>query len=69
MRNGKTFVEAYKAYWKKSDKSKKVNYNHPLYTNYMNVPITSDGVVYPGLITRREKEWKLFQTGVYDSSH
>ena len=69
MRNGKTFVEAYKAYWKKSDKSKKVNYNHSLYTNYMNVPITSDGVVYPGLITRREKEWKLFQTGVYDSSH
>ena len=69
MRNGMDFVTAYRKYWKNSDNSSNVNYNHSLYTNYMNSPTTSDGVVMPGLVSRRKSEWKLFQTGVYDSSH
>ena len=65
-RNGMNFEQAYKKYWRDSDKGSKVNYNHLLYTNYMSTPVTSDGVVYTGLISRRKSEWKLFQTGVYE---
>lgn len=63
---GETFVSAYKKWWKSSDESSKVNYNHPLYVNFMQY--TTNGGVY-GLISRRKSEWKLFQTGVYDASH
>lgn len=72
VRNNKTFVQAYNAYWD-SDKDLEykvpVNesmYNHQLYKNYMNVPITSNGVELPGLIARRKSEWILFKTGYYD---
>ena len=64
-----SFSAAYKQYWNDTDFKTSADYNHPLYTNYMSTPITADGVVMPGLITRRKSEWKLFQTGVYDSSH
>lgn len=38
-----------------------------LYNNYMSTPITDgDGNVYPGLITRRQNEWKLFHEGIYN---
>lgn len=60
------FVSAYKKYWKDKDNSKKVDYNHPLYTTYMQY-VTNGGV--SGLVKRRQSEWRLFQTGVYDSSH
>lgn len=63
------FVDGYKKYWKASDLKYKqkdaVDYNHPLYTQCMSTPIRSNGVVFPGLVTRREAEWRLFQTG-YD---
>ena len=60
------FVTAYKRYWKDRDGTSTVNYNHPLYTNYMQY-VTNGGTA--GLVKRRQSEWKLFQTGVYDSSH
>ena len=63
---GETFVSAYKKWWKDSDNSSQVNYNHPLYTNFMQY-VTNGGV--SGLVARRKSEWKLFQTGIYDASH
>lgn len=71
-RNGKTFVEAYQAYWTSSDLlygSEVANFNHPLYTTYMSKPDTSEGKVLSGLVTRRKKEWALFQTGIYDNKY
>lgn len=70
-RNGKTFNQAYKAYWKqerddKYGKKEKVDYNHKLYTQYMNVPVTSKGQYVRGLEERRKSEWRLFQTGYFD---
>lgn len=62
---GLTFVEAYKKYWKESDTSSEVDFNHPLYVNYMQYPYTSNGKPLPGLVRRRKAEWILFQTGVY----
>lgn len=67
-RNGKTFVQAYKAYWDESrddkfkKKDSKADYSHKLYTEYMDEPIASN---LPGLKVRRESEWTLFQTGYY----
>lgn len=58
---GENFVNAYKKWWKNGDESSQVNYNHPLYTNFMQY--TRE------VVWRRQLEWKLFQTGVYDASH
>ena len=66
MYTSMNFVDSYKKYWKKSDFSSSANYNHPLYTNYMQY-VTNGGLL--GLVKRRKSEWVLFQTGVYDSSH
>lgn len=72
-RNGKTFVQAYKAYWDESrddkfpKKDSNADFSHKLYTTYMNIPITSNGEVARGLVTRRESEWTLFQTGYYST--
>ena len=72
-RNGKTFVEAYNAYWNaETDDEYGVTsndsmYNHPLYTNYMSEPVTSNGNYMLGLERRRKSEWILFKTGYYDS--
>ena len=55
---GVTFNSAYTRYWKKGDESSTPNYNHPLYVNFMRY--TTD------VQTRREREWKLFQTGSYN---
>lgn len=63
---GETFVSAYKKWWKSSDEGSQVNYNHPLYTNFMQY-VTNGGL--SGLVARRKSEWKLFQTGIYDASH
>ena len=56
---GETFVSAYKKWWDngKSDR---------LYNNFMKY-VTNGGEY--GLIRRRESEWKLFKTGVYDWAH
>lgn len=59
--NGMSFNEAYQRWWKDSDFGSNVNYNHPLYTNFM-FQLAGD------FADRRESEWKLFQTGVYDRS-
>lgn len=59
--NGMSFNEAYQKWWKDSDFGTEVNYNHPLYTNFM-FQLAGD------FADRRESEWKLFQTGVYDRS-
>ena len=74
-RNGKTFVEAYKAYWNQNTddyyvkKNKSADFNHKLYTNYLNQPTTTNhGKTYlRGLERRRKSEWTLFQTGYYDN--
>lgn len=71
-RNGKTFVEAYTAYWNQEtddqfeEKDSNANFNHSLYTQYMNKPNTSNGAYSRGLENRRKSEWTLFQTGYYD---
>ena len=69
-RNGKTFMEAYEVYWTEEDdlfgeKNASPNFNHSLYTTYMNVPVTSKDGYQPGLERRRKSEWALFQTGYY----
>lgn len=71
-RNGKTFKEAYNAYWKESDDEYGVTpnnnmYNHSLYTQYMKEPQTSDGEYLKGLENRRKSEWILFKTGYFDT--
>lgn len=70
-RNGLTFKQTYNKYWKQDRDDKynqkgEVNYNHNLYSNYMNTPTTSQGQVLSGLIERRKSEWLLFQTGYFD---
>ena len=70
IRNGKTFKQAYLTYWEEDDdkfkeKNSNADFNHQLYTTYMNKPITADGQVLSGLIKRRDSEWTLFQTGYY----
>ena len=65
-----TFVESYKAYWNSEVddlyEQDDANYNAKLFTEYMNVPVTSDGEFNQGLENRRRSEWRLFQTGYYD---
>lgn len=68
IRNGKNFVEAYKAYYDenrdgKYGKKDETDFNHSLYTTYLNKPTTSKDKELPGLVTRRKSEWILFQTG------
>lgn len=70
-RNGKTFVQAYNAYWNETDdqyeeQNFNADFNHKLYTEYMENPNTSNGKVLEGLVRRRKSEWILFQTGYYD---
>lgn len=57
------FATAYKTYWKNGDLKSSVDFNHPLYTNYMQY-VTNGGVA--GLIRRRKAEWRIFQTGNYE---
>lgn len=65
------FSSAYNQYWNQDTDDEygisenSTMYNHVLYTNYMSKPITSDGKVAKGLITRRQYEWLLFKTGYY----
>lgn len=72
-RNGKTFVEAYNAYWNaETDDEYGVTpndsmYSHPLFTTYMCKPVTANGNYMLGLERRRKSEWILFKTGYYDS--
>lgn len=72
VRNGKTFVQAYKEYWNENnDLEYKASpneemYNHKLYVNYMSEPTTSKGKELKGLIRRRRSEWILFKTGYFD---
>lgn len=71
-RNGKTFSQAYNAYWNEDkddyfkNKNKNADFNNKLYTQYMNLPVTSKGIYSSGLERRRKSEWTLFQTGYYD---
>lgn len=66
-----TFKEAYTRYFNQDEDNKYGNvvgdFNHELYTNYMSIPIKSNGEIAPGLVTRRESEWTLFQTGYMDT--
>lgn len=66
-----TFKEAYNQYYaqEKDDKYGQTlgDFSHLLYTEYMDVPIKSNGEVAPGLVTRRKSEWTLFQTGYMDN--
>ena len=60
-REGKTFEEACKAYWKqdrddKYGKKGQVDYNHNFYTKYMKYGTTSGGRFLPGLENRRKDE-------------
>lgn len=72
LRNGKTFVQAYTAYWDQErddlydEKNSAADFSHKLYTQYMNKPVTSDGKYLAGLERRRKSEWILFQTGYYN---
>lgn len=64
------FVDSYKAYWnnEKDDLQGQsdANYEHKLYTTFMEYPRVASGQVSQGLIRRRKSEWRLFQTGYYD---
>ena len=51
------FVDAYNRY----------GTTQAMYDNYMSTPITSRGVVAPGLIRRRKAEFILFSTGNYNA--
>lgn len=72
VRNGKTFIQAYNAYWNQEiDGEYKVEananmYEHSLYTEYMCKPTTSKGQELSGLVARRKSEWILFKTGYFD---
>ena len=70
----RNFVDSYKAYWDSSAdnlyKANSANMNHSLYTQYMSKPDTvqgGDGSSVAGLVRRRQSEWRLFQTGYYDT--
>lgn len=69
-RNGKTFLQAYEAYWSDSKTEEYFGqsnnssiYSEPFYTNYMSTGTTSNGEFSQGLQDRREDEWLLFTTG------
>lgn len=51
----KGFVQSYNQYGNTEE----------LYENLLNSPITSNGKVAPGLVTRRKDEWNLFHRGYY----
>ena len=62
------FRDIYLQYWNQERDDRlggEPDFNHGLYINHMNKPITSKGTVLQGLIARRESEWRLFQTGHY----
>lgn len=66
------FVDSYNAYWKEEDdlfeeKNPDANFSHSLFTQHMCKPVTGNGTYYPGLERRRKSEWRLFQTGYYDT--
>ena len=66
------FIDSYNAYWKEEDdffeeKNQNANFLHPLYTQHMSLPVTGGGNYYEGLARRRKSEWRLFQTGYYDT--
>ena len=67
------FVDSYKKYWNQEkddlfeEKDPNADYTHSLYTQYMSKPTTSDGVKLEGLERRRKSEWRLFQSGYYDT--
>lgn len=68
---GMSFKEAYKQFWSqdrddKYGKKEQVDYNHNLYSKFMNLPVTSQGEYLEGLENRRKSEWLLFQTGYFD---
>lgn len=68
-KNGKTWVEAYNAYWNETDDEYGVTenatmYNHLLYSDHMYLPNAGKDV---SLTTRRESEWLLFKTGYFDA--
>lgn len=70
----RNFVDSYKAYWNNATdnlyKANSANMSHSLYTQYMSKPDTAqdgDGSSVPGLVRRRASEWRLFQTGYYDT--
>lgn len=64
------FVDSYKAYWNNETDDlfgkDDANYEHKLYTTFMQYPRVASGQVSEGLIRRRKSEWRLFQTGYYD---
>lgn len=68
---GITFVDAYTKYFNAETDIKYGeilgDFSHSLYTEFMDVPITSEGETLQGLITRRKSEWTLFQTGYMDT--
>lgn len=67
--NGMTFNEAYQRWWKDSDFGPTVNYNHPLYTNFMfQLAGQYSNGRWVSYEDRRKSEFRLFQTGVYDRS-
>lgn len=72
------FVELYKQYWNEEtddqfeEKNNKANFSHPLYVQFMSSPTkvkdeSGQYVLMEGLVTRRESEWTLFQTGYFDN--
>ena len=67
------FSGYYNKYWSQSEDNKygynatEGDFNHKLYTEYMCVPVTSQGEYLLGLERRRKSEWTLFQTGYYDT--
>ena len=69
---GKNFVDSYNTYWNQEtdDQYGKTPgdsiYQHPLYTNFMDKPVTSAGKFMQGLENRRKSEWLLFTTGYCD---
>ena len=62
------FADSYNDYWNEEtdnlfeEKNNNANFNHSLYVEYMSKP--TDNLL--GLVTRRESEWILFQTGYYN---
>ncbi len=62
------FRECYDSYWNQERDDRlygEPDFSHPLYTNSMSLPVTSEGEVLRGLVLRRESEFRLFQTGHY----
>ena len=66
------FVESYEKYYNpaEDDKlygTKEPNFEHKLYTEYMQHVINAGSIYEEGLRRRRQSEWRLFQTGYYDN--